>query len=343
MPRTASRTAHRRLAIRLKRGLARRLGIPLGVAAMLALRLSGRKAGVALVYHAVQAVGGDPERELVPAHAAALFDAQVRHLVRHYRVVEAAELQDAARRRRRGGRFPVAITFDDDLRSHWEIVLPILERHRATATFFLCGASLDAPFAFWWERLQRAYDAGSPGLHVLAPGRGSSGERSTLHELGLAIEELHPAARARVAEALAEIVGPDPETSGLRREGVRALASAGMTIGFHTRAHDALSLLEDDADLARALTEGRDALSALAGGPVDTIAYPHGRADARVADAARSAGFRAGFTTRHIAVTPSDDPLLQGRIGPSLRSVGALSLQLAHALTRSGRRRGGAP
>jgi peptidoglycan/xylan/chitin deacetylase (PgdA/CDA1 family) len=33
--------------------------------------------------------------------------------------------------------------------------MPVLERHVAPATFFLNGASLERPFAFWWERLQR--------------------------------------------------------------------------------------------------------------------------------------------------------------------------------------------
>jgi len=151
----------------------RLVGVPLGIAAMLVLRLTGRKAGVAVMYHSVDHRFGDPGRELVPPHEAGLFEAQIRFLVKHYRVVPAADLQDSVRARRRGQRFPVAITFDDDLACHESISLPILLRAGVSATFFLSGASLDRPFSFHFERLQRAYDAEAsdlPGVVSGTPG-----------------------------------------------------------------------------------------------------------------------------------------------------------------------------
>ena len=318
---------------RVMRTAARALGGPVGLAAMLLLRLSSRKAGVALMYHSVEHRAGDPALELVPPHHADVFEAQVRHVSRHYRVVSSSELQAAAAARRRGERFPVAITFDDDLACHSEIALPILVRNGARATFFLSGASLERPFAFWYERLQRASDERVGGLARLVLGGEGDGQAS-LHDLALAIEELHPEERDAVAARLGEAVGPDPPDAGIRSEQVRALAEAGMTVGFHTMRHDALSLL-DDQRLAAALVDGRDRLAEAAGGDVDVIGYPHGRADERVADAAREAGFTAGFTTRENAVTPASNPLLQGRMGPSLRSSGALALQLPLTLRRA--------
>jgi peptidoglycan/xylan/chitin deacetylase (PgdA/CDA1 family) len=315
--------------------LARTIGVPLGTAAMLLLRVSGRKVGIALMYHSVEQRAGDPLRELVPPHHADVFDAQVRHLARRYRIVPAAELPDAVARRRRGEQFPVAITFDDDLACHAEIALPILVRHGATATFFLSGASLERPFAFWYERLQRAHDEQVEELAELVLGETTaSGEPPTLHELALAVEELDPDERDAVADRLAAALGSDPETAGIRAGQVRALADAAMTIGFHTRRHDALSLLDDER-LDAALVDGREALAEAAAQAVDVIGYPHGRADARVADHARAAGFTAGFSTQPIAVTPDADPLLQGRIAPTFWSVGGLAIQLALTLRRA--------
>jgi peptidoglycan/xylan/chitin deacetylase (PgdA/CDA1 family) len=318
----------KRRAVRL---LARTVGLPFGTVAALALRASARKAGVAVMYHGVLPRPADPDRELVPAHSAEVFERQVRHLRRRYRLVPAAALADAVARRRRGERFPAAVTFDDDLACHTDVVLPILRRLGVEATFFLSGASLDGPYAFWWERLQRAVTSGVqdvPGL-VGAP-------TGQLREVGLFLEELEPHERDVVADRLQRTVGPDPPESGLRREGVRALTDAGMTIGFHTLRHDALTLLSDDR-LGSALVDGRAELERAAGAAVDTIGYPHGRADGRVAAAARAAGFGAGFTTRHEAVTPATDPLLQGRVGPSYHSVGGLALELAFIIARAGR------
>ena len=245
------------------------------------------------------------------------------------------EFVEAVSARRRGRRFPVAITFDDDLACHAEIALPILVRHGATATFFLSGASLERPFAFWYERLQRAHDEQVEELAELVLGETTaSGEPPTLHELALAVEELDPDERDAVADRLAAALGSDPETAGIRAGQVRALADAAMTIGFHTRRHDALSLLDDER-LDAALVDGREALAEAAGQAVDVIGYPHGRADARVADHARAAGFTAGFSTQPIAVTPDADPLLQGRIAPTFWSVGGLAIQLALTLRRA--------
>ncbi len=277
---------------------------------MLLLRLSGRKAGVALMYHSVEHRAGDPALELVPPHHAEIFEAQVRHVSRHYRVVHASELQAAAAARRRGERFPVAITFDDDLACHSEIALPILVRHGATATFFLSGASLERPFAFWYERLQRASDQRVDGLATLVLGDDADGQAS-LHDLALAIEELHPDERDAVAARLGKAVGPDPPETGIRAEQVRALAEAGMTVGFHTVRHDALALLDDDR-LAAALVDGREALAEAAGHEVDVIGYPHGRADARVAEACACCRVLGGILDAARAREPGHRPVSPG-------------------------------
>jgi peptidoglycan/xylan/chitin deacetylase (PgdA/CDA1 family) len=326
------------LTKRVTRFVGRTVGAPLGIATVLILRLSARQAGVALMYHSVDHRAGDPARELVPPHEAALFERQIRHVRRHFEIVPARDLQEAARSRRRGQKFPVAITFDDDLACHATITLPILRRTGATATFFLSGASLDHPFAFHYERLQRAIDEDVREVPSLVTGRPGTTEPSRLHELGLMLELMPPEERDAASARLYDALGPDVLNAGIRRAQVRELADADMTIGFHTFRHDSLTRLTDD-QLAQAMETGRDALADAVGAPVETIGYPHGRADERVAAAARKAGFRAGFTTQDVAVTPSVDPLLQGRVGPSLRSVGALAIQLALALRRSGGQR----
>ena len=326
------------LAKRATRLVARTVGVPVAVATGWMLRLSARQAGVALMYHSVEGRAGDPMRELVPPHEARLFERQIRHVRRHYAIVPAEELQQAARARRRGRKFPVALTFDDDLACHATITLPILRRIGATATFFLSGASLERPFAFHYERLQRAFDEGVPDIAALVTGIPGTTEPSRIHELGLMLEMMTPADRDAAAARLGEVVGPDPLSAGIRAVQVRELADAGMTIGFHTFRHDSLTRLTDD-QLAQAMETGRDALAEAAGVEIATIGYPHGRAHERVAEAARGAGFRAGFTTRHDPVTRSSDPLLQGRVGPSRRSVGALALELILTLVKSERAR----
>jgi len=297
--------------------------LALAPALAVVLRLSARRAGVVLVYHALAERGRDPEGDLMRPHDAVVFEAQLRYLGSRYRLVPAEKLQRAVAARRRGERFPVALTFDDDLVSHARFAAPILRRVGAPATFFLCGASLDGPHAFWWQLLQRAVDG---GLHLPVEGR-------DIHEVAERVESMSPEERGQVGEWLAQRVGPDPEDIGLRSEQVRELVESGFDLGFHTLHHDRLTGLGDGA-LARAMTEGRAELERAATRPLTTIAYPHGKADGRVGRVAREAGFRLGFTGRWEPITPHSDPMLLGRFEPAHDSVAALRLQLVRTLLR---------
>jgi peptidoglycan/xylan/chitin deacetylase (PgdA/CDA1 family) len=306
--------------------LLRVLGLPIAHLLVRAARFSARGAGVALVYHRVGDPAGDPRHELVPALGTELFAAQVRHLVSTHRVVVASELPAATRKRRRGERFPVAITFDDDLSSHIDVAAPILSSVGAAATFFVCGASLHGPHRFWWERLQAAFDDDVDLSELdLQP--------ATIHQAGLRVQGLPPRARDELDARLTELVGPDLQESGLRGAALRRLVASGFEIGFHTLRHDVLPAL-GDAELAEAMRVGRSELEDVVG-PLHTISYPHGLADARVAAAARAAGFEVGFTGEPAAVTSGSDALLLGRVSPSYASIGELAFDVAWALCRA--------
>jgi peptidoglycan/xylan/chitin deacetylase (PgdA/CDA1 family) len=288
-------------------------------------RLSSARAGVALVYHRVGGAGGSEDFEILAAVSGADFQRQLRHVRGSYRVVAAEDLLDAVRSRRRGERFPVAITFDDDLGSHVRYALPALKASGLTATFFLAGRSRH----YWWEDLQCAVDnglLGAQGLpHVPAAAVRSAVAREprAILDLAGAIVRLERAQRREVAAALREAVGDEQDDEGLGREGVVALSAAGCAIGFHTLAHEPLPALSDE-ELARALRDGRDEL----GPGVRTIAYPHGKADQRVADAAQAAGYVCGFTSARGPVTPTTHPFLIPRTVADL-SASALALRLA--------------
>jgi peptidoglycan/xylan/chitin deacetylase (PgdA/CDA1 family) len=300
------------------------------------LRWTGRRSGVALVYHTIDDREGDPAGELVPPIERSRFRRQMRHLRRRYRLVPANELTAAVAARQRGQRFPVSVTFDDDRPQQVRYAAPILHELGVRATFFLSGSSLDSPRSHWWERLQRVADRGIALTDVrdlLPPAAAAVLERSPLdvHAIGLVIEDLTPGDREEVASKILPLAGPDPPDAGLRAAGVVALAHADCTIGFHTRNHDKLVLL-DDAELERALRDGCDDLERLVEYRIDAIAYPHGAADRRVAEAARRSGYSVGFTTSAKAVTPTSDPLLLGRLPTEGLSSRHLAVSIVRAL-----------
>jgi peptidoglycan/xylan/chitin deacetylase (PgdA/CDA1 family) len=316
---------------RVRHALVNFLGRAVALPTVWALRWSARPLGLALGYHRIGDPEGDSRRELVPKLGSERFASHLAHLRRHYRPVLASELRAAALARRRGARIPVAITFDDDLTSHASVAMPLLERAEMPATFFVCGASLEAPFAFWWERLQRAADEGllttADREHLGAAGAAS------IHEVASAIQQAPPDERDRVADRLGKLVGPDPGDAGMRAADVDALVEAGFEVGFHTRRHYDLRGL-DEAQLDAALDEGRAAVEGVTGEPIAAIAYPHGSADAKVAAAANAKGYTSGFTMSPQPVTADGDPLLMGRYEPRYESTSRFALELARVLLR---------
>jgi peptidoglycan/xylan/chitin deacetylase (PgdA/CDA1 family) len=291
---------------------------------LLSLRASNRQAGVVLLFHDIGDRDGDLRRELVPPTSRQRFARRLAHLGRHYRLVELSQLLAAVAARRRGDPFPVALTFDDDLGHHATHALPELREADAPATFFLCGSFLEGlPRDYWWQRLQRAVDRGADVAPLLG--------RGTIHQHGQAMEALAPEQRDAIAEELLCLAGPPPAAELLTADDARSLPQ----IGFHTIRHDRLTEIDDER-LTRALVDGRSGLAGVAGYPIDTIAYPHGRFDSRVVAAARERGFAIGLTCKREAVTPAADPLALGRYEPQpRRPLGEFAFDLALTLLMS--------
>ena len=322
----------------MRRGLIRAaVGGPAAIVGGFLLRLTRRRAGLVLVYHHVVP---DPRAGPVgPVHVTSrhYLTAQMRHLRRFYRVDSAREIVAAAGRRRCGRRFPVAVTFDDDLPSHPQTALPILLGVGLPATFFVGGRGLRPLPELWWETLERGLSAGLAGELAGELGLEPTDERTAGWAMADRLLELRPDEREAWRRRLEARLGEPPERSGLTRSQLHVLVEAGCELGFHTLRHEDLRQL-DDEELTRALSEGRDGLEQVAGRGLTAIAYPYGRADERVVQAARRHGFEFGFTGRQEAVAPTTDPMRIGRVEPASRSASDFALELVRHLASDGPR-----
>lgn len=120
-------------------------------------------------------------------------------------------------------------------------------------------------------------------------------------------------------------------------EQVLAWQAAGMEVGAHSRTHPRLTKCTDE-ELQTELAGSKADLEALTGAPVTQFCYPYGDLDARVAIAARSAGYSAATTTQRGRACPGDDPMLLRRILVSGSSM--LHLFLIKLLTKYEDKRG---
>jgi peptidoglycan/xylan/chitin deacetylase (PgdA/CDA1 family) len=290
----------RTLSLRARRAI----GVPLITRAAAAIA-AARRRDLVLLFHRVSE---DPAAStvVVPTVSRDVLRDQITQLLRIGTVVSLESLLDD----RPSGMTPrFGLTFDDDAISHHEVALPILRTLGVTATFFLSGRDLHGTAPPWFEVLD-----------ALIRERGASATASLLGVPTTDAQEIASACERdrRIQRLIEKQDAPVPR--GLGRGEISELSDAGMSIGFHTLHHHVLTGLPQD-DVDAALREGRTELEAVAGTRIRMFAYPHGKADRRVAEQVRLAGYDAAWTGRPRPVTTSQNRWLLGRWEPG-RSVG---------------------
>jgi peptidoglycan/xylan/chitin deacetylase (PgdA/CDA1 family) len=215
----------------------------------------------------------------------------------------------------------VALTFDDGLRCHAEVVAPLLAAHDVPATFFVCPGLVESG-AWLWNQEARARLAGlDAGARTRWAAR--AGEPALGPEVEAAVAWLKTLASGRRDAALAalreatpafERAAQDEAVNGpMSAEALRALDPARVAVGSHTLSHPILPTL-DDATLEREVAEGRRRLEALTGRSADLFCYPNGAQDERVR-ACVGRHHRAAVTTEPGVVRAGTDPLRIPRVG----------------------------
>jgi peptidoglycan/xylan/chitin deacetylase (PgdA/CDA1 family) len=290
------------------------------------------------MYHGIAEVSGDRSRCVVPPLGVEILRAQLIHLRRRYQVVSLHELRDRVIGRAADQPFPVALSFDDDLESHHRFVAPLLSELELRATFFLTGRSLDGPSAFYWHDLEELFARGGEYwqevLREVSSRWGSAGGDVGLHMVSRTMAMMQPDERDVLAERLKEILGSPPRDRGLPEANVRELVAAGFEIGFHTKGHYQLQILDDNR-LSREIREGSERLTKIAGRPLRTIAYPYGPGDLRIAATAADAGFEVGVVWTNIAATASSHPLLLDRVDGAWPSAAEFAFRMARYVSAS--------
>jgi peptidoglycan/xylan/chitin deacetylase (PgdA/CDA1 family) len=279
-----------------------------------------------VIYHRV-APRDAPAYEIVPTVPLDLFRQQLTVLGELGHIVPLQDLLTQPDDSARPLRF--ALTFDDDYATHVRYVLPTLREFDLHASFFLSGRALHGLGAYWFERLEAL--AADAGLAAAAD----------LLELTDVSEEAQLALRCEGdtrRQALIDEHAPEADAP-IDATGIKALAAAGMTIGFHTLHHPVLPNLSDAA-IGAAVSEGRDRLAAVVGRPLEWFSYPHGKADERTVAQTRAAGYTHAWTTQPHLLRRDADPYRHGRWDPLPASTDDMLISLGSLLRREQARDG---
>ncbi|GIK83287.1 MAG: polysaccharide deacetylase [Alphaproteobacteria bacterium] len=220
---------------------------------------------------------------------------------------------------------PAVVTFDDGYRDNYTVALPVLQRHRMQAAFFVATGFLEGGAMFndrVIEAVRRCKRASLPapeGGDALMLGDDAQ-RRAAIDRILGAIKHLPPEVRMQRVLELERAAGVvAPSGTMMRAEDVAALHRAGMRVGGHTRSHPILLKL-DDAEAEREIAGGLDDLASILGERPPLFAYPNGKLggdfDERHVAMVQRAGARYAFTTQAGAATRSSGRYLLPRFTP---------------------------
>jgi peptidoglycan/xylan/chitin deacetylase (PgdA/CDA1 family) len=217
----------------------------------------------------------------VPSQESDCFEEIIRYLARNFKVVALAELvaqlQNDSPRRENG---LVAITFDDGLKNHAQVVYPILKELGMPASFYICPELMDRRRSIWtWEvksRLDRLSEDGQRPFFELA---GVCGETQQIVNWMKTI----PVERREQIEKEISDSTPDFEFTKDERDRfelmswqqAQELDPSLITIGSHTSTH--IDLPQAKAGrLEKELATSKELLEARLNRKVEHLAYPNG-------------------------------------------------------------------
>lgn len=228
---------------------------------------------LALLYHRVAALAVDPWGLAV---SPADFERHIRVLSKAFELVPLSSLTAAPRRT--GLRRRLAITFDDGYADNYEVALPILERYRVPATFFISSSAVESGREFWWDTLERVFLWPSA-----RPAAAPDERQQTFLAVWARLRDLHPRERDLVIEDLCREAGIDvrgPRANRPMNAGeLRSLSrSALVEIGAHTVSHRRLATAsaEDQRD---EIDGSKKAVEAICEMPITSFSYPFGGRD----------------------------------------------------------------
>lgn len=266
-------------------------------------RSASLKFGI-LCYHRVGTAGVPVFSRLEPG----VFEAQMRYLKKHYRIVPLGQLCQELQQART---VPptLAITFDDGYRDLYTHAFPVLQKYAIPATIYLIGKCMETGEAPWYDRIFVALEfSPKPILELeLAEPRklilsNPASRAAAAWEIVCYLRSIPDVQRRKWCAAFEQRMRPPMarlEGRMLNWDQIRAMQGGGIYFGAHTMTHPSVSQL-DPAELQEELVKSREFLEEGLQTPVEDFAYPFGKpSDCSMAaeDVLSRSGYRSAVTT----------------------------------------------
>ena len=247
----------------------------------------------------------------------------------------------------KAGRLPTraaAITFDDGYADNHDVAMPLLKKHRNSATFFIATDFLDGG-RMWNDSIIAAVrnaPAAELNLEAIGLGRLPVGsidqKRAAIQALIGRLKYLPNEVRTEtVARVVASSGSSMPSDLMMTSDQVLRMHQNGMGVGAHTCSHPILASLSPEEALAE-VRDGRSRLESIIGNRVGLFAYPNGKPEqdyrSEHADMVKRLGFDAAVSTAWGALRSETDYFQIPRFTPWDQSRMRFGLRMTSNLSK---------
>lgn len=305
------------------KGLPQDLAFLTGQAAAHFRKASGHRI---LVYHGI--CSRAPLRYNTLFITASVFEKQLRQFKKYCHLLS---LDDYYAGNFSNDRFNLCLSFDDGFANNHTYVLPLLEKYKVPAVFFITGAGHAGYDILWNDVLCAAYRYGPHEFRFedrLYQKANDLRYRADGDLLADVLRRRSFSEKAAVMARLNQYRKQDDWEYWLQLNAgqiSQMAASEWVTVGCHSLHHDDLATLSATA-LRDDLTVSRQWLEQLTGKPVKALAFPYGSYHAETLAIAQEAGFTQLLAERYLNPEDKNAVLLRDRmtINPFINPVNQL-------------------
>ena len=264
-------------------------------------------------------VSGNKENWTHATHVS-IFEKCIRYITSNYTVKTVEECLAAKGSLRHEKGKPLAcITFDDGFKDNITYALPILEKYKCPASFYMITGCIDKGLPTWPHLCSNIFEntrkkklvINSPELSIQVDKYFTSDQERI--QFGIDLVKKIRFVPPQDAEAILEMVKQsfndveDPHNMMMSWTEVKQLCKSGYPVGSHTHTHPKLSAVTDAEQLKYEMVHSGERIKELCGKFPATIAYPFGLTDERVMKIAQQAGYKYGLMVGQRAYKPATD------------------------------------
>ncbi len=218
------------------------------------------------------------------------------------------------------------MTFDDGYAEWFDHLVPLLQKHRIPATFFITTSQIDRGVPFWHDRIAAAisFRSGKFLPHGFDWGEAQLGETpeaiaQSIIKVQEKVKYLNVAEREAVIASLEVGVQKNESFRPFKISDVVRLHDAGFQIGGHSRLHPILTRCTEKEAFDE-ISGCKEDLEVILREPVTAFAYPNGRPGLDYGPEhvrlVKSAGYRLAVTTSCGVATSETDIYQLPRYAP---------------------------